>query len=386
MADIKIFTLRDIDYQLYPTIQNLCNGEHLGKILAEKCLGKTYDNAHNYSFAFFEYNSDDIINIIDKDNISDLFFFVDFKINFQLPSVVMKVINRKLNHNVNVFFCCHFEPFSKEALQYLSSCLDLSNRSKSTVWFINANADIFNHPIRPSSLNVAYFDFFSGFYIFGLEEYTKQYTKPILPNADNIEQKDFLCLNFKPRKTRRFFIDLLQEKNLYNNGYVSHNGKTLEGITDTPGYTFGYSGVLIPTFLDISPWTNKVYYEIVMEDVHGTMPGDEKYIFFSEKFYRAIHNKNPFLIFGKPKLLKFIKASGFKTYDGLFDEHYDNIINWQRRARAIVHEVKKFSKKSIQEKIEWQKTANEIAEYNYQHLTNMSNISKLYLEPMYNED
>jgi len=39
--------------------------------------------------------------------------------------------------------------------------------------------------------------------------------------------------------------------------------------------------------------------------------------------------------------LKFLKEMGFKTYDDIFDESYDELETWEERTRAVWKEIER---------------------------------------------
>jgi hypothetical protein len=75
----------------------------------------------------------------------------------------------------------------------------------------------------------------------------------------------------------------------------------------------------------------------------------DKNSFISEKVWKPLFQYHPFIIVGKPHLLKYIKEIGFKTFDWLFDEEYDNIENDDERMEHILNQIKKINKLSNKE-------------------------------------
>ena len=64
-------------------------------------------------------------------------------------------------------------------------------------------------------------------------------------------------------------------------------------------------------------------------------------IFITEKTFRAIAHGHPFIIVGPNGFLGKLRELGFKTFDGILDESYDNIANHRHRLDAIVNEIKR---------------------------------------------
>jgi hypothetical protein len=71
--------------------------------------------------------------------------------------------------------------------------------------------------------------------------------------------------------------------------------------------------------------------------------------FISEKIWKPLYNFHPFIVVGRPHLLKYLKEIGFKTFDWLINEEYDNIEDNDKRMEYIVYEIQKLNKLSLQE-------------------------------------
>lgn len=69
--------------------------------------------------------------------------------------------------------------------------------------------------------------------------------------------------------------------------------------------------------------------------------------FISEKIWKPLYQFHPFIVVGRPHLLKYLKEIGFKTFDWLIDESYDAIEDNDLRMNAIVTEIKRINKLSI---------------------------------------
>ena len=62
---------------------------------------------------------------------------------------------------------------------------------------------------------------------------------------------------------------------------------------------------------------------------------------------------HPFIVFGNPHTLKILKNYGFKTFDKIIDESYDNEFDSKKRFEMAYSEVKKLnniSKEELHEK------------------------------------
>lgn len=379
--ELLVFLTDDVSYQFSSIVKHRWK-QSPGQRLAESCLNCKYDKINEYVVSF-DRDTDYIIELINNSD-ADIFFFADYNLK-QLPTNIIRLLSEKIKTS-RIIFCCHFEAFVLDSISYIKEFILNDNADTKNLWFISANAKIFELDVIPNNLNIAYFDFFSGFYIDGLKDLFIDKSKDV-----SIDQKDFLCLGLKPRLARLYFTDLLKTLNVYEKGYVSlgpENTIDQLGLTRDDLKLLGNANVFIPVFTDISKWANKVYFEIVMEHVNNTITNkeDEDFIFFTEKIYRAIYNKRPFMVYGKYNYLKYFKSLGFKTYDTMFDETYDSIKDWQSRGRYIAKQVANFCQKTTKEKEQLYKQAMITAEYNYQHLLKDENVARLFLKDPFNEN
>lgn len=90
-------------------------------------------------------------------------------------------------------------------------------------------------------------------------------------------------------------------------------------------------------------------------------------VFLSTISFKGIVNKRPFIILGVPGTLKYIRSLGFKTFDNLWDESYDSIINFEDRVDAILKILDEWKDVSIEKIQETMNTIQDILDYNYLH-------------------
>ena len=76
---------------------------------------------------------------------------------------------------------------------------------------------------------------------------------------------------------------------------------------------------------------NQAYFNYVVE-THF----DNDTIFLTEKTFKPILNLQPFVIIGNPGSLALLKDLGYKTFDTVIKEDYDNIINPKDRMSQIL--------------------------------------------------
>jgi hypothetical protein len=67
-------------------------------------------------------------------------------------------------------------------------------------------------------------------------------------------------------------------------------------------------------------------------------------LLISEKTFKPIAFRHPFLIWGEVGTLQHLKKLGFETFENLFDESYDTIPDLQQRLNVIVNNISNFKK------------------------------------------
>lgn len=107
---------------------------------------------------------------------------------------------------------------------------------------------------------------------------------------------------------------------------------------------------------------------------------DYPYPYMTEKTFRAIVQKRPFVIVGSPGSLKQLKQLGFKTFDNFWSEDYDSMENHTDRMNAVVDIVKQISSMSVDSLKELCYNMQSVIEYNFEFYIN--EYSKLKLESL----
>ena len=55
----------------------------------------------------------------------------------------------------------------------------------------------------------------------------------------------------------------------------------------------------------------------------------------------------PFVLMAPCRSLPYLREYGFKTFDGIFDESYDDVLDWKQRVQRIVQQVQEFDQRSV---------------------------------------
>ena len=137
----------------------------------------------------------------------------------------------------------------------------------------------------------------------------------------------FVPIN-KVKPFRDQFINKIEE--LLANCIYSYKDQSLPGDIDKSN--LGWQRYVN------SSWYSDTYFSLVVE----TLVDGQKFI--TEKSFKPMAFRHPYIIIGQPGILSQLKNLGFETYDNLFDESYDTILNFNSRADAVIKTIKDFIK------------------------------------------
>lgn len=222
------------------------------------------------------------------------------------------------------------------------------------------------------------------------------------------KEKLFLCFNRMFKVHRYALLGLLLEKDLVKNSYYSfffNNYSEVDITIDEAevilnhAFSKGISNIidsairnnidLFPLKINIENSNNKnyldkndvrffdnSYFSLVTEtsfnqcigycdvDYHIDLLKDNT-IFFSEKIYKPIVMRHPFILMSAAHSLKYLKKIGYKTFSPYINEMYDDIEDHETRMMAIVDEIERLSKFTDDEWIRWQHDVEHIVDHNH---------------------
>jgi hypothetical protein len=87
----------------------------------------------------------------------------------------------------------------------------------------------------------------------------------------------------------------------------------------------------------------------------------------TEKTFKPICLRMPFILVGTQGALKYLRSYGFKTFGDFWDESYDDEPNDFKRLEMITQVLCKLDRLPIAQKQQLFNSANEVIEHNYQH-------------------
>lgn len=182
------------------------------------------------------------------------------------------------------------------------------------------------------------------------------------------KSKKFVCLNSKDNIPRRFILSQLIQNDLLNQGHVSYqcaegfgnmsldiglhlppsdNDILVKTLNECTGY--------LPMKLDDSPFSGTLPRKI-FTDSYVNIVNETKFTnttiyntqFVTEKTFNAIANNQIFILVGHVDSLKTLKHLGYKTFDNIIDESYDDIKHNGKRLKAVSNEIIRYLSKPIE--------------------------------------
>lgn len=217
---------------------------------------------------------------------------------------------------------------------------------------------------------------------------------------NKIYTKKFLNFNRRWRAHRPVFVALLACENILDLGYVSlalsDDNKNWNNSWDIIIYSCNDNVELMDQlnlnkdkilslpnlYIDRTDLTNNhvnmidssrkfyadTYFSVVSETnfYERTDPGQ----FVSEKTFKPIAEKHPFILISRPGCLQKLKSLGYKTFSPFINEDYDLETNDSKRMRMIVDEVIRLSNLNTDGLTHFLSNVKEICEYNYNILLN----------------
>lgn len=188
-----------------------------------------------------------------------------------------------------------------------------------------------------------------------------------------LKKADFLSYNRHPRFNRLAFIYSIYKRNLNNYAYLSVVAKDENLICKIDEQTCRDASRLIDdSEEEISNFFQELpnrYVPYEEKNSHNLITYTEKNqfidtwyslvteteisdhsIFLTEKTYKPILNLHPFMIWGSPFSLAYLRSIGYKTFPNMFDESYDLEKNPKIRLERIVNEMIKFKNLTSGEK------------------------------------
>lgn len=369
-------------------------------------LNNSTSDFYNLSTMFKNYYGINQTNYINSAKIFpvDIKYYHDFCNNVNLqsmlgPKIISRLTNRKaflvFNHshegyhpgNENV----DYDLFKKYVLPQIIN-LDIP---LSSIYFITGDLKthrIYNKTIE--DMNFIGLDIFGEFVgkVSGSRVGNDWFDNSLRFRLD--KEKDFLYLNGCPRPGKCILKYALEKEHLLDNSIYSwlHRHEApdaafIDYLTSKFSVKYKNSADILKSAnsiheLDASLKTigelqdafPKNFLERTIINLVPETSQFEPTFFITEKTYKCILFKQPFLIWGNPFILSYLRESGYVTFSNIFDETYDSIdiipsIDTRRpmissldaKIDCIIQNLKNFKERAIGK----EKEVNDMLDYNY---------------------
>ena len=218
-----------------------------------------------------------------------------------------------------------------------------------------------------------------------------------------LKDKKFVCFNKVHRMHRVKLLSEMLTTGLINDGYYSFQGATSDWMDAYINWTpqdpedkeffkvIEDNKDIFPIKLNITPERNNPvdlipddlqyhqnsYFSIITETIFYKFKSPlnqvcmltyDDTLFVSEKTYKAIGFKHPFIVLGWPGTIKLLRDRGFKTFHPWINESYDEEDDDATRMQMVFDEIKRLCQLTPDEWIEWQTALKDIVEHNYELL------------------
>ena len=313
--------------------------------------------------------------------INHLFIFNESQVP-PLKSLIPRSVKKGIKNKRGKFLFIMVEAMTIEMIEYIDMLVMhrgvLTREQESDFIFITPH--ILDHP------NFYTTDLHSWDLLYKDKEVADQ-------NISNEDTRKFCCFlsNYHERYIRGLTVVALEKCNLLDQGFVSlkDNGKDFKNKLDTTLLNTKHMQTLsivteqentkldftsfdkVYSMLDIKDTLSKSLFNFVIEGsydkpiprIYNDPAGEVVYI--TEKTYRNIIYKKPFIILGQPRQLEFLHKLGYKTFHPIINENYDLNEDSAERFYLVMKEIKRLCSKSKQELVEMFKQVDDILDYNY---------------------
>lgn len=368
---------------------------------------------------FYEFNNDPTIISVNASTLMGL-GFIDKSLN---PlGEIKEYLIKTTKEDSKILFENLYEGYWKSPVNHIYSIIEETHISPEQCYFFSGglNVDILYNDYMKDKSGLGIMKIYTG----NVWESSLRHNCPFTNLEYNIKPKEkiFLCFNRMVRIHRTALLALLYSRDLVKNSFYSYfpdasygdifktahifyqlNEHLTPDISNTIQTYYNKNIDNYPLKLNIE-WQDNVnfikhddinlfnesYFSLVTETLffgikadHGDSGADWDSIFFSEKIYKPISMKHPFILVSRPHSLKYLRKLKYKTFSPFIDESYDDIENDQERLLAIVNEVERLSKNTQAQWIEWQNNIKSIVEHNHSVLFNRKDYQYAFRRPGY---
>lgn len=197
----------------------------------------------------------------------------------------------------------------------------------------------------------------------GREEIIKK--KDLRSLEEKILRHHYACLFAgRPARHRHYLIKNLHKKNLLSFGKCS-----LTPCLDEADKHQLPTNDLLPIGQVNAHLVNDTFQETkLFQDIFLWVAGEtycpNGYPYFTEKTVKAILYERPFVSYGNPGTLAYLRDYGFKTFNEYWDESYDNEKDDDKKIEMIAEIIRNLCKKNLKEINQLYDNMKPLLEYN----------------------
>jgi hypothetical protein len=327
-------------------------------------------------------------NLLKPANLADCYFF---PFGSTHVNDLLFGVHEHINSFKNHCFFYDQEPINVNTVQ---TCIQKHDPLK----LFNTKKIIFANSEKSSSVdNICLENGFKNWYYFfhGFAALAWYRDYQYIPNFENHFTKVFISYNRLVTKDRSYRLNLvshLYERDLLKHGHVSlilrdnGLGTWQEELADTNSRLSSDAKIRIEKNInelrngliidsDNPPGNASANLGIVEISMHKsalwhivteTVFYDHK-LHLTEKIFKPIVSKRPFILVGAPGNLAYLKRYGFKTFDRWIDESYDNELDPDKRILLITEQIEKLCSMSNSQLNDMYAEVKSTLEYNFNH-------------------
>lgn len=330
-----------------------------------------------------------------------------------------ETLNRVRNKEVTIIVCHHHEAYHSIIHDLYEFLIVPNNIPPDQVLLLTNSPDIMTEINYVSSIfnigpiNAEWMLEFEMSAAVTAQELGRPDMQPTVAKTlvDKEYSKKFLSFNGLHRPHRSLMVALLASTDLLQYGHVSYNSYTfpnyqnpspkeiydlmLTWTQNSPEFTEILTTnkeqlmnldtmylddapkidkvIMVHSFnKDCVPFYEETYFSVITETLCMKIHSQDGHAgigrLLSEKTFKAILNKHPFIIVGVPRTLRLLKDLGYKTFSPWINEDYDEEFDDYKRLLMINQEIKKLVELSPDKLTEFLSFARKIVEHNFKVL------------------
>ena len=230
------------------------------------------------------------------------------------------------------------------------------------------------------------------------QEQLKYSNEPIsIDDLDVFRNNKFLCFNRTLEKYHRYRLFLDWNENNFNDSLFSFlnvyksSGYDILDIVKTYGedycnnlekklpievdtHNIKRDGKLVEWDRTHNNFKKELFLDSCINIVTETTFENNE-LFISEKIVKPLVGFQPFIVLGPQYYLKELRKLGFKTFDSIWDESYDDEEDFKKRYEKVLKLILKINENDVNEVNEMYKSVKDICIYNHNHFKSIKETS-----------